>query len=104
MTLELLLTVHLEVALAVIYHDLVVHRLTCEVLHVRMHGGGRDSMHVWFTDVLGHHGYAELPQVHLLVISSGDEASSIFDEGDRVYRAEMLLILLYYLFSIGIKL
>lgn len=91
---ELLLAVHLEVALAVVDDDLVVHGLPREVLAVRVHGRVGDRLHVRLADVLGHDGDAELPQVDLLVVCRRDEAAPALDEGDGVDRAEVLLVLL----------
>lgn len=68
MARELFLAIHLEVAFAVVDHDLVVHRLACEVLLVGVHGGSGHSVHVRLADVLSHDGDAKLPHVHLLVV------------------------------------
>ena len=67
---ELLLPVHLEVALAVVDHHLVVHRLPCEVLPVRVHRRSWDRLHVRLAYVLRHYWDSELPQVDLLIIGS----------------------------------
>ena len=84
MPAEALLAVHLEVALAIVYDDLVVHRLACKVLHVWMHGCCGYCVHIWLADVLGHDRNAKLPNIHFLVISRGNEAPSILDECDRI--------------------
>jgi hypothetical protein len=104
MTLELLLPIHLEVPFAVIDHYLVVHGLAGEVLLVRMHGGRRYGMHIRLTDVFGHHRNTELPQIHLLVIGRRHKPSPILYECDRVYRPQMLLILLNNLLCIDVEL
>jgi len=70
MASKLLLSVHLEVALAVVNHYFVVHRLPGEVLSIRVHSCVRDRLHIRLTDVLGDYRNAELPEVHLLVICS----------------------------------
>ena len=84
MSTEALLPVHLEVTLAVVYDNLVVHGLSSEVFHVGMHGGCRHGMHVRLTDVLGHYRYTKLPDVHFLVVSRRYEASTVLNEGDCV--------------------
>ena len=84
MAAEALLTVHFEVALAVVDDDLVVHGLACKVLHVWMHGCCGYCVHIWLADVLGHDRNAKLPNIHLLVICRGNEAPSILDECDRI--------------------
>jgi hypothetical protein len=94
MACEFLLPVDLEVALAIVDHDGIVHRLTREVLAVGVHRGCWNRMHVWLTDVLGHYWDAKLPNVDLLVISRRDKAAAVLDEGDRINRPKMLLILL----------
>lgn len=101
---ELLLSVHLEVALAVIDDYLVVHGLACEILHVWVHRSGGHCMHIWLTDVLSNDWDAELPHVHLLVISRGDEAAPILDERDRVDGTKMLFVLLHDLFRVRVEL
>jgi hypothetical protein len=67
---ELLLPVHLEVSLTIIYHDLIVHGLSSEVFPIGVHSGSGHCMHIWLTDVLGYHWDAELPQIDLFVIGS----------------------------------
>lgn len=101
---ELLLSVHLEVALTVVDHDLVVHRLASEVLHVWVHSGSRHRVHIWLADVLCNDRDSKLPHVHLFVVSSGDKSASIFNKRDRVDGPQMLLILLDDLFRIRVEL
>ena len=69
-----------------------------------MHGGGRDSVHVRLTDMLGDNRDSELPDIHFLVICSRNESPSILNESDGVDRTEMLLVLLDDLFRVGIEL
>ena len=104
MASELLFPVHLKVALAIVDHDFVVHRLACKVLHVWMHRGRWDGVHIRLTDVLCHYRDAKLPDVDLLVVCSRDEASPVLDEGDRVDRPEVLLVLLDDVFLVSVKL
>jgi len=101
---ELLLPVQLEVPLAVVYHNFVIHALSGKIFPIRMHGGCRNGMHVGLTDVLGNNRDAELPHVDLLVVSCRDEPSSILNEGYRVDRAQVLLILLHNFLWVGIEL
>ena len=54
--------------------------------------------------MLGHDWDAKLPQVYLLVIGGGDESFAVLDEGDRVDRAEVLLVLLDDLAGVGVEL
>ena len=104
MATESLLSVHFEIALAVVDHNFVVHRLACEVLHVRMHGCGGYGMHIWLTDVLGYHWNTKLPHIHLLVICGRDEPSAILNECDRIDRTQMLLVLLHNFLRVGVEL
>ena len=101
---ELFLAVHLEVAFAVIDNNLVVHRLACEVFLVWMHRGRGHCVHVWLAYVLGHNGDAKFPHVHLLVVGSRNEASSVLNESYCVNGAQMLLILLHNFLRVRIKL
>ena len=61
-------------------------------------------MHIWLTDVLSNDWDAELPHVHLLVISRGDEPAAILDERDRVDGTKMLFVLLHDLFRVSVEL
>ena len=94
MTHELLLAVHLEVALAVVDHYLVVHGLPCEVLPIWMHCSSGYGLHIGLAYVFGDDWYAELPQINLLIICSAYKAAPILDEGDCVDASEVLFILL----------
>jgi len=104
MTGKFLLSVHLEVALAVIYHYLIVHGLSSEVFHVGMHRSSRYGMHVWLTDVLGDDWDTELPDVDLLIVRSGDKSSPVFYECYGVNGAQMFLILLNDFFRVCVEL
>ena len=104
MSCELLFTVHLKVSLAVVYHDLVVHGLSSEVFHVRMHGGSWDGVHVGLADMLCHDRDSKLPDVDLLVICSWYEASSVLNEGYAINWAKVLLILLHDFFRVCVEL
>lgn len=104
MTTESLLSVHFEIALAVVDHNFVVHGLACEVFHVGMHGCGGYGMHIWLADVLGYHWDAKLPHIHLLVICGRDEPSTILDERDGIDRTQMFLVLLHNFLGVGVEL
>ena len=104
MPCELLLPIHLEVPLAVIYHNLVVHGLTREVFHVWMHRCCGDGVHVGFADVLRHNRDSELPNVDLLVVSCGDKSPPVFNERDGVDGAKVFLVLLNDFLRVCIKL
>lgn len=104
MTTEALLSIHLEVALAIVNNYFVIHGLTRKILHVWMHRSCRHRMHVWLAYVLGHNGDAELPNIHLFVISSRDKSSAILNESNRIDGAEMFLVLLHNLLRISVEL
>ena len=104
MPTEALLSVHLEVALAIVNNDFVIHGLTRKILHVWVHRGCRHRMHVWLAYVLGHNWDTELPNIHLFVISCRDKSSTILNESDRIDGAEMLLVLLHNLLRVSVEL
>ena len=84
MTCEFLFAVHLEVALAVIDDNLVIHGLAREVFHIRVHRGGRHCMHVRLTDVLSHYRNSKLPNVHLFVVGCRHKSATTLDKSDCV--------------------
>jgi hypothetical protein len=101
---ELLLTIHLEVALAIVNHDFVVHGLASEILSIRMHGCTWNGLHIRLTNVLGDYWYPELPKINLFVVCCGDKAATSLYEGYCVNRTQMLLILLCDLRSVSVVL
>ena len=86
MTSELLLTIHLEVALAIVNHDFVVHGLASEILSIWMHGCIWNGLHVRLTNVLGDYWDPELPKINLLVVCCRDKAATSLYEGNCVDR------------------
>ena len=66
---EALLSVHLEVALAIVNNNLVVHGLTRKILHIWVHRGCWHRMHVRLAYVLCYDRNTEFPHIHLFVIS-----------------------------------
>ena len=104
MPTEALLSVHLEVALAIVNNDFVIHGLTRKILHIWVHRGCRHRMHVRLAYVLRHNRDAEFPNIHLFVISCRDKSSAVLNESDRIDGAEMLLVLLHNLLRVCVKL
>ena len=85
MSCELLLSIKLEVTvLAVVNGYLVVHALPCEVLSIGMHSGIGYRLSVGVAQVLRDDRDTELPLIELLIISSRDKTTTIFNEGYRV--------------------
>lgn len=84
MTSELLFSVDLKVALAVIYHYFIIHRLAGKVLAIRVDSGCRDRLHIGLAYVFSNHRDAELPHVDLFVVCSRDKPSASLDEVDGV--------------------
>lgn len=101
-TREFLLTIHLEVAFAIIDYDFVIHALASKILAIGVHCRIGDGLHVWFADVFCHDRDSKLPQVNLLVICCGHEPTAILNEGNCVNAAKVFFILLYYLAGIRI--
>lgn len=70
MSREALLAIELEVALAVVDNNFVVHGLAREVFHVWVHTSGGHGMHIRLADVLSDDWDTKLPYVHLFVVGS----------------------------------
>ena len=104
MAIEHLLPVQLEITLGIIDNDLVVHTLTCKVFSVRMHGRCGNCVHVGLRNVLGDNRDAKLPYIDFLVISRAHKPPPMLDKSQRIYRSEMLLVLLNNVFRVGVKL
>lgn len=68
MSTKCLALVWLEATVTVVDDNLVVHALAEPVASSWVHRGRWYRVHSRVTDVLGHDGYAELPQVDLLIL------------------------------------
>mmetsp|Transcript_88623 Transcript_88623/g.264350 ORF Transcript_88623/g.264350 Transcript_88623/m.264350 type:complete len:405 (+) Transcript_88623:207-1421(+) len=95
MTLELLLPKKLEAPKRLIANDLVVHRLSNEVLLLRVHHDRRYGVHGRLGNVLHNHRDSVLPHKDLLVVGGGDQTLAFLAEGHGVDRAEVLVVLLH---------
>lgn len=92
--LERLLRVLPEPVAGAVAEDLVVQRLSDEVLAVRPGRHGRHGVHGWIRDVLHLHRDAELPHADGLVVAGGYEAPPLVDEGHAVDGAQVVVVLL----------
>lgn len=62
-----------------------------------MEGDGRHRVHVRLCNVLDDNGDIEVPCSNRLIVRSRYEAAVLVDEGNRVDRPKMLIVLLRYL-------
>jgi len=104
MAAESLLVVQAELLAHGVNEDLIIHRLSSEVLAAWMQGGGRHGVHRGFADRLYRNWYTELPNTKTLIITCCYESSVFVAEGHSVYSSQMLIVFLRHLARVYVPL